>query len=59
MNTKVKMFNECYSEELEKEVNTFLKNVDLVDIKYSVTIYDKEVLDYSAMVIYKELSNEL
>ena len=32
MNTKVKMFNECYSEELEKEVNTFLKNVDYVEI---------------------------
>ncbi len=59
MNVKVKMFNECYPEKLEKEVNTFLKNVDLVDIKYAVTIYDKEVLDYSAMVIFKERSNEL
>lgn len=31
MTAKVKIFNECYVEALEKEVNAFLKEVDLCD----------------------------
>lgn len=46
--TKVKIFTEQYSLELEEDINQFIQknNITIVDIKYTNATY------YSAMIIY-------
>lgn len=46
--TKVKIFTEKYSLELEEDINQFLQknNITVIDIKYTNDTY------YSAMIIY-------
>ncbi len=59
---KVKVFDFEHEEDLEVEVNRFLKNLDedqLIDIKYTVaTMYeedeDEQIYCFSAMVIYRK-----
>lgn len=53
--TKVKIFTEQYSSELEEDINQFIQknNITIVDIKYtSTTHYAHYATYYSAMIIY-------
>ena len=54
---KVKIFDLEDEKDLEKEINSFLKDndIEIVDIKYSVSssIYSEEqIFCFSAMIIY-------
>lgn len=57
MKIQVKIFNDHDLDRLEKWINEFLSDVELVDIKYTSTktssAYNEEI-DYSALVIYKK-----
>ncbi|WP_108672201.1 sporulation protein Cse60 [Peribacillus acanthi] len=57
---KVKIFDHEHEKDLEKDINTFLRNLEddqLVDIKYNVAAIqedeDDQIYCFSAMVIYK------
>lgn len=55
---KVKLFDESHELDLEKSINKFLseKDIDLLDIKYSVAIStcgEEQIYCFSAMIIYK------
>ena len=55
---KVKLFDESHELDLEKSVNKFLsdKEIDLIDIKYQVTIGivgEEQIFCFSAMIIYE------
>ena len=55
---KVKLFDLEDEEDLEKAINSFIKendNIEIVDIKYQVSssIYsDEQIFCFSAMIIY-------
>lgn len=54
---KVKIFDESHEEDLEEDINDFIKeeNPEIIDIKYSVSnsVYSEEQLYcFSAMIIY-------
>lgn len=58
---QVKLFDREHEEDLEKEMNRFLRHLDersLLDIKYNVAAFPEEdeedqVYCFSAMIIYK------
>lgn len=55
---KVKIFDESHEEDLEEDINNFIKEEepDIVDIKFSVSVsvYSEEQLYcFSAMILYK------
>ncbi len=57
---KVKLFDHEHEKDLEKDINSFLYNLDddqLVDIKYNVAAIqedeDDQIYCFSAMVIYR------
>lgn len=53
---KVKIFDYEDEEDLEEEVNNFIENINLIDIKYQVacsTYGDEQIFCFSAMIIYK------
>ena len=57
---QVKVFDKDHEQDLEKEVNRFLRKIedeDVVDIKYQVECFvdedDEDYYRYTAMVIYK------
>ena len=60
---KIKTFsNESYNnymslEELERKVNDFIKNVEVIDIKYTFNRKDSRP-DHSIIVLYKEKESE-
>jgi hypothetical protein len=54
---KVKIFDEEDESDLEDDINEFIVNVDIVDIKYQVGVSifsEEQVFCFSAMIIYKE-----
>lgn len=55
---KIKIFTNRFSEDLESEVNSFLKSdkVEVIDIKYTAVPYDN--VYYSCMVLYEEVQYE-
>ena len=61
MRTFVKIFHSNNdTEKLEKRINEFAKNKEIIDIKYSISSYamcneysSTEGTDYSALLIYK------
>lgn len=54
---KVKLFDYEHEEDLEKAINSFLKQeIEVVDIKYSTShFYDNkmQIFSFSALIIYK------
>lgn len=57
---KVKIFDESHEEDLEEDINNFIKDndPDIIDIKYSISnsIYSEEQLYcFSAMIMYNEV----
>lgn len=53
---KVKAFDESHELDLETKINKFLeKDIDLIDIKYSVAILasgEEQIYCFSALIIY-------
>ena len=57
MNMKVKVIDESHEEDLEKSVNAFISNVEVIDIKFQVSasiFAEEQIYCSSAMIIYKE-----
>lgn len=57
---KVKIFDEDHEEDLENNINDFIKDKEVIDIKYSVSvsIYSEEqIYCFSAMILYKNENN--
>lgn len=53
----VKIFDEEHEMDLEDKINLFIKDKDIVDIKYEVatTMTDEEqIYCYSALIMYKK-----
>ena len=53
---KVKCFEDIYVSTLEKRINKFFEenNIILIDIKYSSCYKSGSCVNYSAMIIYRE-----
>ena len=54
---KVKLFDESHELDLEKDINEFIKDVELIDIKYTtaVSIFaEEQIYCFSALLLYKE-----
>lgn len=56
---KVKIIGNDIENKLEKEINKFIENKDIIDIKYTQSVQGEEyVYNYfSALIIYKEAYN--
>ena len=57
MNMKVKLFDEEHESDLEKSINTFIKDneIEIVDIKFQTAIAvcgEEQIYCFSAMIIY-------
>lgn len=53
---KVKVFDESHEEDLEKAINEFITDKEIVDIKFSVGVSifsEEQVYCFSAMILYK------
>lgn len=56
-NMKVKVFDASHELDLENDINAFIRNVEVIDIKYSVAasiFADEQVYCFSALILYKE-----
>lgn len=52
---KVKIFDMDHELDLEEEINNFIKDKEIVDIKYNIAIEaigEEQIYCYSAMIIY-------
>ena len=57
INMKVKVFDENHEKDLEDSINKFVKDIDVIDIKYQVAISmngEEQLYCFSAMIIYEE-----
>ena len=55
IDVKVKIFDEESELDLEEDINKFIKEVEVIDIKYQVGVSifsEEQVYCFSAMVIY-------
>ena len=53
---QIKVFDEEHEKDLEENVNEFIKDKDVIDIKYEVAISvfsEEQIYCYSAMIMYK------
>ena len=53
---KVKIFDESHEKDLESDINDFICDVDVIDIKYQVGVSvfgEEQIFCFSAMVLYK------
>lgn len=54
---KIKIFDEESELDLEDDINKFIANVDVIDIKYQVALgifSEEQIYSFSAMIIYKK-----
>lgn len=53
---KVKIIGNDIEDELEKEINKFIEDKDIIDIKYTQSVQGDEYMYnyFSALIIYKE-----
>lgn len=55
---KVKIFDCEHESDLEKKVNEFIENKEIVDIKFSTAIMidekSEQIYCFSALIVYKE-----
>lgn len=54
---KVKVFDEAHEKDLEESINSFIEDVDVIDIKYQVSIgifAEEQIYCFSALIMYKE-----
>lgn len=53
---KVKLFDCEHEGDLQSEINAFIENVEVIDIKYNVAVAmfgEEQIFCFSAMIIYK------
>jgi len=53
---QIKVFDEEHEKDLEDNINDFIKDKEVIDIKYEVAISmfsEEQIYCYSAMIIYK------
>lgn len=53
---KVKVFDEDHEKDLEKSINDFIEDIDVFDIKYSVSVAisgEDQIYCFSALVMYR------
>ncbi len=60
---KVKVIDEEHEKDLEKSINTFIKenNVDIIDIKFSTScaIYaEEQIYCFTALIMYNEVDKK-
>ena len=60
---KVKVFDESHENDLEQDINNFIKEnkVEIIDIKFSVGVSlfsEEQIYCFSALVMYSELKKE-
>lgn len=54
---KVKVFDESHEKDLEKSINDFIVDKEVIDIKFNVCIAvsgEEQLYCFSAMVMYKK-----
>lgn len=54
---KIKIFDEDHEKDLEKSVNEFIEDKEIIDIKYQVAISlngEDQIYCFTAMVVYEE-----
>lgn len=54
---KVKLFDESHEKDLENDINEFIKDIELIDIKFNtaVSIFaEEQIYCFSALIMYKE-----
>jgi len=54
---RVKLFDESHELDLEKDINDFIEDIEVIDIKYQVSTSvcgEDQIYCFSAMVIYQE-----
>lgn len=54
---RVKLFDESHEKDLEADINEFIDQVEVLDIKYQVATAmfgEEQIYCFSAMIIYKE-----
>lgn len=54
---KIKIFDEDHEKDLEKSVNEFIEDKEVIDIKYQVAISlngEDQIYCFTAMVVYEE-----
>lgn len=54
---KVKLFDEESELDLQDDINKFIADVDVIDIKYQVSLSvfsEEQIYSFSAMIIYKD-----
>ncbi len=54
---KVKLFDENHEKDLEDSINKFIKDKEVIDIKYQLAISingEEQLYCFSAMVVYEE-----
>ena len=52
---QIKIFDEEHEQDLEDNVNDFIEDKDVIDIKYEVAVSifsEEQIYCYSAMIIY-------
>lgn len=53
---KVKIFDESHEKDLEADINEFIANVEVIDIKFQVStsiFAEEQIYCFSAMILYK------
>lgn len=53
---QIKIFDEEHEKDLEDKVNEFIKEKEIIDIKYQIAITmfsEEQIYCYSAMILYK------
>ena len=61
MNMKVKVIDESHEEDLEKSVNAFISNVEVIDIKFQVSasiFAEEQIYCFTALIMYTEIKEE-
>ncbi len=54
---KVKIFDFEHEFDLEKNINDFIRDKEIIDIKYSTShfsVLDEQIYSFSAVIIYDE-----
>lgn len=53
---KVKAFDEAHEKDLELQINEFIEDVKVIDIKYQVAVgifADEQIYCFSALILYE------
>lgn len=54
---RVKIFDESHENDLENDINDFIKDVEVLDVKFNVAVSifaEEQVFCFSALILYKD-----